>query len=1722
MSKRTRRIAIDASDTNKWVVRDTFVDLTNVPYFVIRGLNINIDIGGNDQTFNIITVWAAGIVSLGDVTQEQIDFMELGLDVFPNLDQGNVGFPGAFFAVSYVDNATETRTQNFDYAYGLTDFPDSFDQINYVPAAFVAFGSSQNNSTAQIIFGTDGFTIVNREFGPAVIGYSIGRNVLRTNTSEIDVDHYPDFLTRNGTNSSDELDGTLLGDGLFGNGGSDILNGLDGNDLLVGGASGDQIDGGKGFDTVDYSLSPAAVMINLATGVFSGGDAAGDTLANIEKIIGSAFGDSLAGGQQSEDIYGGEGNDFIDGGSNDDRLFGGTGNDTLRGGEGSDNLVGGQGADSIFGGSGIDTVDYGPSLAGVSVDLDRGLAFGGDAEQDNIIDVERILGSQHADLLIGSSLDNTLSGQDGNDMISGLGGNDILNGDAGDDILDGGSGSDFLFGGTGDDVLVGGAGADDLRGGDGFDTASYRLSNAAVNINLQTLASSGGDAAGDTFKSFGATSTEIESVEGSSFNDIIAGDFGFNTIEGGGGSDTLNGGGGTDTLSYRLSVAAVNVNLLTGAVSGGHAAGDVISNFEWLIGSAHGDQLTGNNDANTMLGGDGNDTMTGLSGGDTLMGENGNDTLFGSDGFDTLSGGVGLDLLEGGNDGDNLDGGADNDTLRGGAGSDTLIGGTGADRLEGGDNIGGSDTASYRTATSSVIASLATGQGSSGDAAGDTLIGIENLEGSDFADQLTGDGLANRLSGRGGADTLSGGAGADSLEGGTGDDTLIGGPGADFLQGETESDVLGFDRVDYSLSLQAVSIDLSTELQSGGDAQDDSFYTTFFINDFGDLVEFFSIDAVTGSASADTLFGNNLDNLIEGGGGGDTLNGRGGVDTLSYSGSNLAVMVDLATNAATGGHAQGDVVSNFENITGSSHNDTLIGNSGTNVLSGLGGNDTLNGGNGADVLDGGSGFDTARYAGFRKAYVVSTIQEASGLATRIALQSEGGTDTLRSIEEARFLDGVLTFDPASNAAKILRLFDAGLDREPGEVEYEQLLARINGGETINQLAASLVASEEFVARYGQLTNEQFIQQLYRFALNRVGESDGVAGWVALLQGGAKRGDVLLAFSETIEHVALTASELARGLWVGNETARIAARMYDAAFDRLPDSGITGWIEFLKGGQSVLAMADAFIQAPEFAQRFGNLSDREFIEQLYLVALNRPGDPAGIQAGVDFLAAGNSRAQVLESFSESAEHVRLTADLWYGGISIAPQPSVNADTLFGSIRDDAIDGLAGNDVINGLGGNDSLIGSDGEDVINGGAGNDLLRGGSASDRLDGGSGFDAAQYSGFRKTYTTSIEQQGSQISTVVRGGLEGGTDRLIDIEEARFTDGVISYDPAGIPAAVLRLYDAALDREPGFSEFELAFAQIKAGGTISQLAASLVGSQEFTSRYGQLTNQQFVEQLYSIALDRDGEPSGIAGWVAALESGGQRGDVLLAFSEAPGHIAITAPLLAKGLWVGDEFARIAARMYDSALGRLPDSGVQGWTDFLKSGQSVESMANAFIQAPEFVQRFGNLTDRQFVEQLYLFTLDRAGEATGVQGWVNSLASGGTRAQVLAGFSESAEHVILSAPLWYNGISLLNGGATSNATTLSDTGILGNNAATSDLDQQSMPSPDATSQIEGNEAKWQTALDNINGTGNAMLGNNRTTANLFNDDTFVIPDFMMPDLMVHMGRNLDHLLPDMIQ
>ena len=102
---------------------------------------------------------------------------------------------------------------------------------------------------------------------------------------------------------------------------------------------------------------------------------------------------------------------------------------------------------------------------------------------------------------------------------------------------------------------------------------------------------------------------------------------------------------------------------------------------------------------------------------------------------------------------------------------------------------------------------------------------------------------------------------------------------------------------------------------------------------------------------------------------------------------------------------------------------------------------------------------------------------------------------------------------------------------------------------------------------------------------------------------------------------------------------------------------------------------------------------------------------------------------------------------------------------------------------------------------------------------------------------------------------------------------------------------------------------------------------------------------------------------------------------------------------------VATRLYQAAFGRAPDAvGLMDTSRALIQGAGLNQVAAAFVGSAEFTARYGAASsDAAFVSTLYQNVLHRAGDAGGVQNWLNTLAQGGSRATVLAGFSESAEN-----------------------------------------------------------------------------------------------------------------------
>lgn len=103
------------------------------------------------------------------------------------------------------------------------------------------------------------------------------------------------------------------------------------------------------------------------------------------------------------------------------------------------------------------------------------------------------------------------------------------------------------------------------------------------------------------------------------------------------------------------------------------------------------------------------------------------------------------------------------------------------------------------------------------------------------------------------------------------------------------------------------------------------------------------------------------------------------------------------------------------------------------------------------------------------------------------------------------------------------------------------------------------------------------------------------------------------------------------------------------------------------------------------------------------------------------------------------------------------------------------------------------------------------------------------------------------------------------------------------------------------------------------------------------------------------------------------------------------------------------RLYRAYLSRNPDHGGLGyWLNRRDEGRSLVWISNRFAASSEFTSRYGKLSDAAFVDRVYRNVLGRAADSAGSGYWTRKLATGTSRGQVMANFSQSSEYVAKTA------------------------------------------------------------------------------------------------------------------
>ncbi|WP_340670738.1 VCBS domain-containing protein [Bradyrhizobium ottawaense] len=1388
-------------------------------------------------------------------------------------------------------------------------------------------GSNNPMFTAEVYSGFAGNDYIDGRGGYDRVDYNVDPNTTTgitvnlaagsvTGDSTVGTDTLRGIEAIRGTNFADTYNATGFGSGSVNAGSNGTFNEFTGN-------GGDDTITGNGFTRLGFNNATAGVQVDFVTGTATGDSSVGtDHFTGVNAVQASMFDDTLLGGATNDNFTGLAGNDYIDGrggfdvssynniffitGSITVNMAAGivtgdasNGTDTLRsiegiqgtnfddtydatgygvaganvGNNGTFNQFEGLSGDDVITGNGNTRLIFANATGGVTINLAGGTATGdGSTGHDTFTGVNSALGSNFADIFDATGFSGpsgtSFQGQGGNDQITGNGATQI----------------------------------------------QYNNATAGVTVNLTA-----GTADGDGSVGHDTITGGVFNVLGSNFNDTIIGSASNDSLSGNVGNDILDGRAGNDFLS-----GGAGVDTFVYASGGG---------FDFIQDFVHGQDkldLTGVygifslSDLQAHAVQSGPNTVITFSSGDGLTLQNVNlssltasDFLFGAPAAPIVGDGNANDLV-GTADAESISGLGGNDRLQGLGGSDLLDGGAGFDR------------AIYTDASGGIAVNLAAGTASGAGVGTDTLIGIEGVVGSDYADTFNAAGFT-------GSTGLPGvAAGQSEFEGRGGDDSVVG-----------DLNALGqaVTRVSYLSATSAVIVDIGAGTADG----DASVGHDTFSN----------VSTIWGSASNDTIYGS--DNAAftyetyEGRGGDDYIDGRGGYDQVTYNSDTTTtsgIYVHLAAGTVNGDATVGtDTLRSVEAARGTNFDDTFdatgfgqvgatnVGSSGTfNDFAGAGGNDTIIG-NGSTRLN----YQIA-------ASSVSVDLETSVVGTTNAVTVAGsatgateGTDTftgVNAVQGSTFADTLLGSSFNNNFTGLGG--DDYIDGRGGfDVAIYNSLSTVTGGVAIDMAAGTATGdgsigtdtlrsiegiqgtgyADTYVATgYGQpgalnIGNNGTFNQFEGLGGDdaitgngntRLLYTNATGGVTVNLNAGSITGDVSVGhdtftgvnsvyggnFADTYDasgfigfnsFQGLAGNDLITGngstqLLFANATGGVTVNLANGTVDG--DSSV-GHDTILGGVTNVAGsnFNDTVTGSGGNDQLFGNGGN-----DLLSGGAGNDGLNGGIGADTFVYAAGGGADTIGDFLQADADKIDLTgipgvstlADVQALATQQGPNTVINfgnGDTL--TLLNVTLSNLTAADFILGQGvhltgdaGANTLIGTAYADNLSGLAGNDRLKGLDGNDLLDGGLGFDRADY----------VAATGGITANLAAGSVTGpgvGTDTLANVE------GIVGSDYADTFNATGFAGDTGIaGTNVGFNEFEGRGGDDSITGAMNSLGALLT-----RISYANATGSVTVDlTAHSAAGDASVGTDTLVGSGFAGVVGSGSGDQLLGSANGPGTV----------------------------------------------------------------------------------------------------------------------------------------------------------------------------------------------------------------------------------------------
>lgn len=241
--------------------------------------------------------------------------------------------------------------------------------------------------------------------------------------------------------------------------------------------------------------------------------------------------------------------------------------------------------------------------------------------------------------------------------------------------------------------------------------------------------------------------------------------------------------------------------------------------------------------------------------------------------------------------------------------------------------------------------------------------------------------------------------------------------------------------------------------------------------------------------------------------------------------------------------------------------------------------------------------------------------------------------------------------------------------------------------------------------------------------------------------------------------------------------------------------------------------------------------------------------------------------------------------------------------------------------------------------------------------------------------------------------------------QVAFIDGTLDVGPNSPAAQVIRLYNAVFGRNPDSGGLAVYANLIQGSGSATTVAQVLLDSPEGQARFagkGQ-SSSGFVNQVYQNVFHRDPDSSGTSFFTQALDGGASRAQVAAGIANSAEAQADTMSQIKSGVWLQNARAAGVENLYYAALNRAADSpGLSAYVNAVSNGLSLRDAAQGMVDSAEFTRSYGGLTAPQFVAALYQNFLGRAPDAAGLSNSIAALNNGATKADIVLGFSQSAE------------------------------------------------------------------------------------------------------------------------